>query len=153
MPYQLVVQQAAIFPPGDDRLEKIFNRLVTYNTVKEKSDAVMERIRLAANWADDNVAQEAEIFEVQLSETQRKAVTELIEAVKSFDQIPSTPDNAKTLQSKVFDVARSNAIEPKEFFTMLYRMLLNADRGPRIGNYFLDLGIERVIQVLNRYLH
>ena len=153
IPYQLVVQQAAIFPPGDDRLEKIFNRLVTYNTVKEKSDAVMERIRLAANWADDNVAQEAEIFEVQLSETQRKAVTELIEAVKSFDQIPSTPDNAKTLQSKVFDVARSNAIEPKEFFTMLYRMLLNADRGPRIGNYFLDLGIERVIQVLNRYLH
>ena len=153
MPYQLVVQQAAIFPPGDDRLEKIFNRLVTYNTVKEKSDAVMERIRLAANWADDNVAQEAERFEVQLSETQRKAVAELIEVIKPFAQVPSTLDNAKTLQSKVFDVARSNAIEPKEFFTMLYRMLLNADRGPRIGNYFLDLGIDRVIQVLNRYLN
>ncbi len=153
MPYQLVVQQAAIFPASDDRLEKIFNRLVTYNIVKEKSDAVMERIRLAANWADDNVAQEAERFEVQLSETQRKAVAELIEVIKPFAQVPSTLDNAKTLQSKVFDVARSNAIEPKEFFTMLYRMLLNADRGPRIGNYFLDLGIDRVIQVLNRYLN
>ncbi|HJS81757.1 MAG TPA: lysine--tRNA ligase [Nitrososphaera sp.] len=153
MPYQLVVQQAAIFPASDDRLEKIFNRLVTYNIVKEKSDAVMERIRLAANWADDNVAQEAERFEVQLSETQRKAVAELIEVIKPFAQVPSTLDNAKTLQSKVFDVARSYAIEPKEFFTMLYRMLLNADRGPRIGNYFLDLGIDRVIQVLNRYLN
>ncbi len=153
MPYQLVVQQAAIFPASDDRLEKIFNRLVTYNIVKEKSDAAMERIRLAANWADDNVAQEAERFEVQLSETQRKAVAELIEVIKPFAQVPSTLDNAKTLQSKVFDVARSYAIEPKEFFTMLYRMLLNADRGPRIGNYFLDLGIDRVIQVLNRYLN
>jgi lysyl-tRNA synthetase, class I len=153
MPYQLVVQQAAIFPASDDRLEKIFNRLVTYNIVKEKSDAAMERIRLAANWADDNVAQEAELFEVQISETQRKALTELIEVIKPFAQVPSTLDNAKTLQSKVFDVARSYAIEPKEFFTMLYRMLLNADRGPRIGNYFLDLGIDRVIQVLNRYLN
>jgi lysyl-tRNA synthetase, class I len=58
----------------------------------------------------------------------------------------------KDLQSKVFDVARNNNIEPKEFFTLLYQMFLNADRGPRIGNYFLDLGIERATGVLQRYL-
>jgi lysyl-tRNA synthetase class 1 len=152
MPYQLVVQQAAIFPPSDDRLEKIFNRLVTYNIVKEKTDAVMDRIRLAANWADDNEAQEGVRFEVQLSDAQRKAVAELVETIRPFAGTESTPDNAKALQSKVFDVARNNGIEPKEFFTMLYRMLLNADRGPRIGNYFLDLGIDRVIQMLSGYL-
>ena len=58
----------------------------------------------------------------------------------------------RACRSKVFDVARNNGMEPKEFFTMLYRMFLNADRGPRIGNYFFDLGIDRVIPVLNRYL-
>jgi lysyl-tRNA synthetase class 1 len=152
MPYQLVAQQAAIFPPSEDRLEKIFNRLVTYNLVKEKSDAVVNRIKLAANWADDNVAQEDEKFEVSLSETQKKAVAELLELVKPFATVPSTPENAKALQSKVFDVARNNGIEPKEFFTMLYRMFLNADRGPRIGNYFLDLGIDRATHVLSKYL-
>jgi len=66
--------------------------------------------------------------------------------------MPSTQDNAKALQSKVFDVARNNSIEPKEFFTMLYRMLLNTDRGPRIGNYFLDLGVERATSMLGKYL-
>jgi lysyl-tRNA synthetase class 1 len=152
MPYQLVVQQAAIFPPGDDRLEKIFNRLVTYNLVKEKSDIAISKIRLAANWADDNVAQEDEKFEVSLSEAQKKAISELLELVKPFANAPSSPENAKALQSKVFDVARNNSIEPKEFFTMLYRMFLNADRGPRIGNYFLDLGIDRVAHVLGKYL-
>jgi lysyl-tRNA synthetase, class I len=152
MPYQLVVQQAAIFPPGEDRYEKIYNRLVTYNLVKEKSEAVINRISLAANWADDNVSQEDETFEVQLSEPQRKAVTELLELVKPFADMPSSLDNAKALQSKVFDAARKNNIEPKEFFTILYRMFLNADRGPRIGNYFLDLGVNRVIHVLSKYL-
>ena len=152
MPYQLVVQQAAIFPPSDDRLEKIFNRLVTYNLVKEKSDAVIGRIKLAANWADDNVAQEDDKFEVSLSEAQKKAIAELLELVKPFAKMPSNPENAKELQSKVFDVARNNKIEPKEFFTILYRMFLNADRGPRIGNYFLDLGIDRVTHVLSKYL-
>jgi lysyl-tRNA synthetase class 1 len=152
MPYQLVAQQAAIFPPSDDRLEKIFNRLVTYNLVKEKTDAVLGRIRLAANWADDNVAQEDEKFEVSLSDAQKKAVSELLELIKPFASVPSTPENAKSLQSKVFDVARNNGIEPKEFFTMLYRMFLNSDRGPRIGNYFLDLGIDRAAHVLAKYL-
>jgi lysyl-tRNA synthetase class 1 len=112
----------------------------------------MGRIKLAANWADDSVAQEDEKFEVSLSEIQKKAVTELLELIKPFAKTPSTMENAKELQSKVFDVARKNNIEPKEFFTMLYRMLLNADRGPRIGNYFLDLGIDRATHVLSRYL-
>jgi lysyl-tRNA synthetase class 1 len=152
MPYQLVVQQAAIFPPSDDRYEKIFNRLVTYNLAKEKSDAVLNRIRLAANWADDNESQEEEKFGVQLSEKQRKAVGDLLVLVKAFAGTQSTPDNAKALQSKVFDVARNNGMEPKEFFTLLYRMFLNADKGPRIGNYFLDLGIDRVSRVLSKYL-
>jgi lysyl-tRNA synthetase class I len=31
-------------------------------------------------------------------------------------------------------------------------MFLNADRGPRIGNYFLDLGVDRAAAVLQRYL-
>jgi lysyl-tRNA synthetase class 1 len=66
--------------------------------------------------------------------------------------MPDSGDNAKNLQSKVFDVARNNGIEPKEFFTLLYRMFLNADRGPRIGNYFLDLGIDRATGVLQKYL-
>lgn len=151
LPYQLVVQQAAIFPPSEDRYDKIFNRLVAYNLVKEKSDVVVNRIRLAANWADDNLAPEDEKFEVQLTETEKKAVAELLELIRPFADMPSTPDNAKALQSKVFDVARNNNIEPKAFFTILYRMFLNSDRGPRIGNYFLDLGIDRAVQVLKRY--
>lgn len=152
MPYELIVQQAALFPPGDDRYDRIFNRLVTYNIVKEKTDAVMEKIKLAANWADDNASQEDEKFAVDLNDVQLKAVRELAEAIRPFAGMPSTQDNAKALQSRVFDVARNNNIEPRELFTMLYRMFLNSDRGPRIGNYFLDLGVDRAIRVLERYL-
>jgi lysyl-tRNA synthetase class 1 len=149
--YQLIAQQAAIFPSGKDRYDKIFNRLVTYNIAKDKTDALMHKIRLASNWADDNMAQEQK-FDIQLTDAQRKAVIDLIEAIRPFANMQSTPDNAKSLQSKVFDVARNNGMEPKEFFTLLYRMFLNADRGPRIGNYFLDLGIDRATSVLQRYL-
>jgi lysyl-tRNA synthetase class 1 len=149
--YQLISQQAAIFPSGEDRYDKIFNRLVTYNIVKDKTDEVMEKIRLASNWADDNASQE-EKFDIKLTDIQKKAVADLIEVINALAGMPGTPENAKELQSKVFDIARNNNMEPKEFFTLLYRMFLNADRGPRIGNYFLDLGTNKAVNVLQRYL-
>jgi lysyl-tRNA synthetase class 1 len=152
VPYQFIAQQASIFPPDGDRDEKIFNRLLKYGMVKEKTHSIMHKIRLASNWADDNVAKD-EKFEVRLSESHIKAVQELIEAIRPFGGLSDAADNAKNLQSKVFDIARANGIEPKEFFTLLYRMLLNADRGPRMGNYLLDLGIDRATSMLERYLH
>jgi lysyl-tRNA synthetase, class I len=151
VPYQFIAQQASIFPPDDDRDEKVFNRLLKYGMVKEKADSIMHKIRLASNWADDNMAID-EKFEVRLSDSHIKAVQELIEAIRQFGALHDTADNAKNLQSKVFDIARANDIEPKEFFTLLYRMFLNADRGPRIGNYLLDLGIDRATSMLERYI-
>jgi lysyl-tRNA synthetase class 1 len=150
--YRFIAQQASIFPKSDDdRLDKIFNRLVKYGMVKDKTDGIMQKIKLASNWADDNAVQD-EKFEVQLTDAQRKAVLELVQAIRPFASTPDTSENAKVLQSKVFDIARNNGMEPKEFFTLLYRMFLNAERGPRIGNYFLDLGIDRATGVLQRYL-
>ena len=149
--YQLIAQQAAIFPTGEDRYDKIFNRLLTYNIAKDKTEAIMQKIRLSSNWADDNIASE-EKFDITLSDTQRKSITDLITVVKPYAKMQSTPENAKELQSKVFDVARKNGMEPKEFFTLLYRLFLNTERGPRIGNYFLDLGIDRASDILQRYI-
>jgi lysyl-tRNA synthetase, class I len=153
IPYRFIVQQGSIFPPDDEnRDEKVFNRLLKYGMVKEKkSDSVMHKIRLASNWGYDNMARD-EKFELRLSDLDRKAVQELIEAIRPFTGLPDSPDSAKDLQSRVFSIARANGIEPKEFFALLYRMFLNTDRGPRIGNYLLDLGIDRATNVLMGYL-
>jgi lysyl-tRNA synthetase class 1 len=52
----------------------------------------------------------------------------------------------------IFDISRRNGIGIKEFFTLLYRILVGADKGPRIGNYVLDLGIERTCNLVQSYL-
>lgn len=153
IPYRFMAQQASIFPSDDgDRDEKVFNRLLKYGMIREnKSERVMHKIRLASNWGDDNMEKD-EKFEIRLSDLHRKAVQELVEAIRPFAGLPDSPDNAKNLQSNVFSIARANGIEPKEFFALLYRMFLNTDRGPRIGNYLLDLGIDRATSLLKRYL-
>jgi lysyl-tRNA synthetase class 1 len=157
IPYRFIAQQASIFPAEDDggRSEKVFNRLLKYGMVREeekKSERIMNKIGLASNWGDDNTTKD-EKFEIRLSDVHRKAVQELIESIRPFAGLPDSPDNAKSLQSNIFSIARANGIEPKEFFALLYRMFLNTDRGPRIGNYLLDLGINRATNLLKRYLN
>lgn len=77
---------------------------------------------------------------------------ELVQTLRGFAGKEYEPDSAKNLQSRIFDISRSNGIGTKEFFTILYRILVGADKGPRIGNYALDLGIERTCSLIQTYL-
>jgi lysyl-tRNA synthetase, class I len=152
IPYRLLVQQASLFSGDDDRTSKIFARLLKYGIVKDKTERLLQRIELASNWADDQLTLTAERIKIEVDESQRKAMSEILNAFRSFigsEQDPETPNN---LQSRVFEIARNNQIEPKEFFRLLYRILINADRGPRIGNYVIDLGLDRTSQILEKYL-
>ena len=87
-----------------------------------------------------------------MKDNYKKAILDLIQTMNAFIGYEQKPESPKTLQSKVYDIARNNGMEPKELFTLLYKMLINSDRGPRIGNYILDLGIERTNNTLQRYL-
>ena len=90
--------------------------------------------------------------EIEMNESQRKAMGEMLDVIRSFIGSEADPETPKNLQSRVFDIARNNRLDPKEFFKLLYRILINADRGPRIGNYAVDLGLERTCQILEKYL-
>ncbi|MDQ3884524.1 MAG: lysine--tRNA ligase, partial [Thermoproteota archaeon] len=89
VPYQFIVQQASIFPPNSDRDEKVFNRLLKYGMVKEKTDNIILKVRLASNWADDNMAKDQK-FHVLLSDSHLKAVKELIETINQFSGLSDT---------------------------------------------------------------
>jgi lysyl-tRNA synthetase class 1 len=151
-PYRMLVQQASLFSRDDDRTSKVFARLLKYGIVKEKTERLLQRIELASNWADDQFPLTAEEVEIEINESQRKAIMEILDAMRSFIGSEQDPETPKNLQSKVFEIARNNQIEPKEFFRLLYRILINADRGPRIGNYAIDLGLDRTCRILEESL-
>ena len=148
--YRMLVQQAALFS-SEERIDKVYSRLVKYGMIKENSTDLKKRIKLASNWVSDQLVTQ-EKFEIEMKENYGNAIKELIQTLKSFLGSEHESDAPKNLQSKIFNIARTYEIEPKEFFTLLYRMLLNADRGPRLGNYALDLGIERTCDILERYI-
>jgi lysyl-tRNA synthetase class 1 len=152
VPYRLLVQQALLFSRDYERIERIYGRLAKYGITAEKDDDLTKRIKLTSNWADDLGFQNERTSEIDLTEKDKNALNELIRALREFAGKENQADAPKNLQSRIFDISRENGIGTKEFFTILYRILVGADKGPRIGNYILDLGIERTCNLVQTYL-
>ena len=43
-------------------------------------------------------------------------------------------------------------IEPKEFFKVLYQIILSTTRGPKIGPFILDIGKKNVADKISKYV-
>jgi len=125
--------------PEDKRFEFVVSRLRKYGY--EVDERAKRKIKLAINYAVDLGSVEREAIE--LTEEEKKAITYLIEKIKSSKE-------AEEIQGSIFDAARKNGIPPRDFFKTLYKIFLGRDRGPRLGPYIWDLGKERAIQILEQ---
>ena len=52
---------------------------------------------------------------------------------------------ANNIQTLIYETSKKHGIEPKNFFRLLYQILINSERGPKLGNYLVDLGIDRTM--------
>ncbi len=168
VPYRILTQQASLFGSDIDRYDKIFNRLQKYGIIdksftiinetskenktiiNESRKKLLEKIKLSSNWTDNVVNEEK--TELNLTEIHKNILLQLLEELEKFKGKEHLEDSPQNLQSRIFEIARNNGIEPKKFFKLLYNILINTDRGPRIGNYIMDLGIERASMIIKQYL-
>ncbi|MCX8191958.1 MAG: lysine--tRNA ligase [Nitrososphaerales archaeon] len=142
VPQRLLIQLASFAPP-ENRVEYVIQRLVKYGIIKQATNELNERIKLAINWVED--FKSIEPIKLTLSEKEANSIKELIEFL-------SKETNPEKIQSEIFQIARRNGIDPPEFFKLLYKAILGSDRGPRLGPYIVDIGIPRVLELLKRQI-
>ena len=138
VPYRLLVQLARL-ALSDSPEGYVIDKLRSYGTIKQVSDTLSKRIALAHNWAID--LQRFEHATVVLSATEKDAIDELSERI-------SREEDPILLQNAIYDTAKRHSIPPREFFKIIYRILVGVDQGPRLGQYIVDLGRKEVISSL-----
>jgi len=100
-----------------------------------------QRIEYASNWTRD--FEEIKETQVDLTAEEQKAITELLIKLE-------TEDDPDKIQNAIFNSAKENGIQPGGFFKILYKILMGAPQGPRLGPYVLAMGKQNVIAALNR---
>ena len=141
VPYNLLTFLAKL-APEDSKIDFVMDKLQGYGYGKEGlTDDLKQRILYALNWSADF----SEITEktVELTKEESHAVNDLINALV-------TEKDEDSIQSAVFNIARTNNIKPGKFFKIIYTILLGASQGPRLGPYVLAMGRENVIDALKR---
>jgi lysyl-tRNA synthetase class 1 len=142
VPYRLLADIARA-APEEKFLDYVVKRLKALGYPVELTPEVKERIRLARNWGLDVLGSvETERTEqLNIPEEVRIGISEL--AHKILDA--SGPDE---IQSMIFQIAKEKGVPASEFFRYLYRIILSQDRGPKLGPYIFDAGVNRVSKML-----
>jgi lysyl-tRNA synthetase class 1 len=141
VPYNLLVYLVAVSPP-DRRAEYVESKLREYGYLKDGvTPSVRQEIEYATNWAKD--FQEIPETKIEITSPQKLAIEDLIALVRK-------EGDERTLQNSIFNLAKKYAIEPSDFFKLLYTILLGSPRGPRLGPYIKAMGSENVARALER---
>ena len=147
VPYMLIAQQASFFS-GADRIKKIFDRLVKYKVATELTFDLEQKIQLACNWSDDHISTEK--FDVVLTEKEKMIIRKILESLEIANS-ESNLDPEK-IQQMIYETSKENEEQPRKIFKLMYKMLINADSGPRLGGYISDLGLNRIHSLLDSYV-
>ncbi len=138
--YRLLVELAKIFK--EDRGKRIMKKLSEYGVLKNPEPEIERLIGLAGNFADE--FDQREKTRIDLDDSAKGALKILADALDA-DQEP------EDIQNTIYQIAKSNDVKPKDFFKILYQIILGTSRGPKIGPFISDIGRKQVAKTLSEY--
>ncbi|MBU0627747.1 MAG: lysine--tRNA ligase [Nanoarchaeota archaeon] len=118
---------------------------------KSEHSAVMSRIKRAKLWVE-KYAPESDRFKLQdkvpeglsLTELQKKALHEVASLLKKKEW------NEQDLFNEFYNLLKNLGLKPGDFFKAGYMVLLNKERGPKLANFILAVGKDKVIELFEK---
>ncbi len=138
--YRLLVELGKIFK--EDRVKRVMKKLIDYGAIKNSDPKIEQLIELAGNYADD-FDQPAQI-EITLDQKTKQALVELSELLKESNE----PED---LQNSIYQIAKKHEVAPRDFFKVLYQIILGSTRGPKIGPFISDIGRAKISKMISNY--
>ncbi len=60
----------------------------------------------------------------------------------------SSEQSAESIHNAVYEIAQKKGIKPQHLFRIIYRALIEQDRGPRLGNFITMIGQEKTLEIM-----
>ena len=117
-------------------------KLQDYGVIKNPEQEIEKLIILAGNFSDEFDQQEK--IQVDLDNSAKNALKILVDELNAEKE----PED---IQNTIYQIAKSNDVQPKDFFKILYQIILGTSRGPKIGPFISDIGRKQVAKTLSEY--
>jgi len=128
------------------RLLIVTSKLIDYGTIKEEGkDDVEELIKLAGNYSDDFEETKIPATKITVDDSSKVALKQLADLLQKDETL-------EDLQNSIYSIAKENQVQPKDFFRILYQIILSKDRGPKIGPFIEDIGKKKVADAISKHI-
>jgi lysyl-tRNA synthetase class 1 len=134
IPYSLVLKLARLASKGSEA-EFIRVKLKEYGYLDKGENGLKERINYALNWIEDFAEERQEIIFTKEEVEMLNAVIIQLRKAQTHEEY----------QSVVFNAAKAINLKPKDVFSVVYKVLIGKDQGPRLGPFITLIGKENVI--------
>ena len=141
--YRLLINLCRMFK--DHRIERVISKLIDYGTIKEEKDDIKELIKLAGKYSDAFLETKIPAAELEIDDSTKAALKQLVKLLKEKDRI-------EDLQNSIYNIAKENQVQPKDFFRILYRIIIAGPRGPKLGRFIEDIGKKKVADAISRHI-
>ena len=125
-----------------------FRHLVTLVQVGKVGNLSKGRAEMVKNWLE-KYASEDRKFEVQ-DKVKIKLSKDDKELLSGVRKVLAGAKNADGLQEALYEFAKTNGKDLKEFFKLMYGVILNKERGPRLGGLIFAIGKAKVIKLIGQ---
>lgn len=150
--YSLITMVVQMYPHKS--LDKIIDLLYSLKAIKKDKlakddrETIGKKINHAHAWVGKYAPEELKLV---LNETAPvlNLTEDEIDAVFTLSSELKKDWTEQDLQSRIYEIAREEDVEPRRFFQILYRMLLNRDSGPRLGPFIIVVGKEKIREILD----
>lgn len=148
LPYKHLVTLAQ----SKTKLDEIIEALRRTGEVSEIDEVKLkERVECIKQWIL-KYAPESVIFEIQnrklelnFDDDQKKCILLLSKKIKKIEWTP------ESIHNSFYELQEETQIPSKVFFKVMYNILLNKDRGPRLGFFLATMDKEFVLERLESY--
>jgi len=110
-----------------------------------------ERVKCINHWIQ-SYAPESVVFEIHkekpqidFDDEQKKYIKLMIEKLKEIEWTP------ESIHNSFYDLQEKNQIPAKNFFKIMYNILLDKERGPRLGFFLATMDKQFIIERLESY--
>ena len=140
--YRLLVELTRIFKTN--RREMVIKKLKDYGIITDSGPEISTLVDIAGNFSDEFDTHDA--VNIDFSDEHLRA------ALVALAELLGGDDDPGDIQNVIFHTAKSNDVKPKDFFKVLYQIILGTPRGPRIGPFISDIGRKKVATMISRHV-
>lgn len=126
-----------------DDTEMVWKYLDAFSSTARSCDFIVRMVEGILNYYRDFVQQHKHY--ISPDEHQRAAIIELRHFLQGTDENTFS----EVIQNELYRIARDRGLEMRDWFKLLYQVLIGSESGPRFGSFITLYGIKNTINLID----